>query len=133
MQKRVVVIKRRGKRRGLGGACYHSYIPESHDFWIRRIDLLHLFGAEAQAKKEAERRQIETSRKIKEQQDRTWEEELKQRKEIIRDILHGRRKIDRQTYSIARSIEHQSIEYLRYLMKREEEKEEILRRFEDYL
>jgi len=46
----VVVIKRRGRKRGLGAACYHSYIQKSHDYWVWRVEWLYKLDADTREK-----------------------------------------------------------------------------------
>jgi len=118
----VVVIKRRGRKRGLGAACYHSYIQKSHDYWVWRVEWLYKLDADTREKREVERSQIETTRKIAELRQRERKEEEKLREEIISDIICGRRTIDRQTYSYAGTTAHRMFEFLSHLAREEEKK-----------
>jgi hypothetical protein len=122
-RKVVVVIRRRGRKRGLGAACYHSYIQKSHEYWVWRVEWLYKLDAEMRTKKEAERSQIEASRKIDEQRQREREEEKKLREEIIPDIICGRRKIDRGTYAYAGTTGHRMFKFLSSLAREEEKKD----------
>jgi hypothetical protein len=130
MPKQVVEISWRAGFAAKKG-CYHSYLPKSHERWIAKIDQREGKRAWNEAKKERrrqqieeERKEIETARRVREQRAREWEKEKKLRDEIIRDIIHGRRRIDRTTHEIARNTNHWAFEFLSRLMEETEKKYE---------